>query len=76
MFRRNPDAIAMIVFGFFMLAINVPRLLIHPAVWEVTPLKLELQANRNEVKRVEQEIKAHREELRSAAKEIRAALHP
>jgi hypothetical protein len=76
MFRRNPDAIAILTFGFFMLAINVPRLLVHEARWQVTPLKMEIEANRDQVKRVQEEIKAHRDEIRAAAEEIRTAIRP
>ena len=75
MFRRNPDAIAILAFGFFMLALNVPRLLIHEARWEVTPLKMEMQAHRDHVKTIEQEIKAHRDEIKAAAEQIRTAIH-
>jgi hypothetical protein len=74
MFRRNPDAIAIVVFGFFMLALNVPRFLIRDAHWEVTPLKMEMQAQREQMKSVKEEIRSHRDEIRAAAEEIRTAL--
>jgi len=74
MFRRNPDAIAIVVFGFFMLALNAPRILIHEAKWEVTPLKMEMQAHRDEIIAAKEELRSHRDELKAAAEEIRTAI--
>jgi predicted nucleic acid-binding Zn-ribbon protein len=74
MFRRNPDAIAIVVFGFFMLALNAPRILIRDAHWEVTPLKMEIQAEREQLKAVKEQLNAHRDEIKAAAEEIRAAI--
>ncbi len=74
MFRRNPDAIAILVFGLFMLALSVPRFLIRDARWDVTPIKIEMQSNRDQMKHVQEEIRAHRDEIRAAAEEIRSAI--
>ncbi len=74
MFRRNPDAIAIVVFGFFMVALNAPRILIRDAKWEVTPLKMEIQAQRAQIVAVKDELRSHRDEIRAAAEEIRTAI--
>ncbi len=80
MFRRNPDAVAIAVIGFFMLVASIPRMVFSgPARWQVTPLSIELPAHRAEAlaerDRIRAEIQAHRDEIRSALKEsIRATV--
>jgi hypothetical protein len=80
MLRRNPDAVAVAVIGFFMLLASIPKMLFfEPVRWDVTPLKVEVPAHRAEIlaerDRIRAEIQAHREEIRSAIKEsIRSAV--
>ena len=74
MLRRNPDAVAMVVFGLLLLAVNAPRFLIRQAHWEVTPLRMEMQADREQIRAVHQQIQAQRDEIKAAAQEIRNSI--
>jgi hypothetical protein len=69
MFRRNPDAIALIVLGLFMLTAHAPRLVFgQPAEWHVRPLTMEL---RNEHKQIQTEAERVRNELREQHRMVR-----
>ena len=73
MLRRNPDAVAMVVFGLLLLAVNAPRFLIRQAHWEVTPIRMEM-ADREQMRAVHDQIQAQRDEIKAAAQEIRNSI--
>ena len=73
MFRRNPDAVAMVAFGLVLLALNAPRFLILRAHWEVTPLRMEM-ADREQIRAVHQQIQAQRDEIKAAAEQLRNSI--
>ena len=75
MFRRNPDAVAILVFGLVLLVVNVPRMALQHARWDVTPIHTEMRLNRDQVRAVQDEIRAHHDEIRAAAEEVRRAIH-
>jgi len=76
MLRRNPDAVAILIFGAVLLLSNIPRMALQHARWDVTPIRAEMQLNRDQVREaVQQEMRAHREEIRAAAEEVRRAIH-
>lgn len=79
MFRKHPDALALLVVGLFFLAANAPRMIIDSAPrWRVKPLGIQLphEEIRVERNRIRQEIKdqveAHREAVKSAIEEARS----
>lgn len=77
MFRRNPDAFALAVIALCLMGINAPRFFEPHVRMAVTPLKYELQANRDQVRaeiqatrdQVRSELAAHRDEIRQALQE-------
>lgn len=74
MFRRNPDAVAILAFGLVVLAAHVPRFIIRQSHWDVTPLKMEMQADRDQLRAVHDQLQAHRDEIKAAAEEFRKSL--
>lgn len=74
MFRRNPDAVAILAIALFIFALSLPRMIVQRAHWSVTPLKMEMQSQRDQIMAVKDQIRSHEAELKAAAQEIRDAI--
>ena len=57
MFRRNPDAVAIAVFGLVLLVANLPRIALEHARWDMTPIRTDIQLNRDQVRAVQDQIR-------------------
>lgn len=75
MFRKHPDAVALVIFGLVLLFVNIPRLALQHARWDITPIKAELKMNHDQVRQMQEQIKSQQEEIRAAAEEVRRAIH-
>ncbi len=66
MIRRNPDALALAAIGLFFMALNVPRVLVQQANWNVTPIKAAGIQTRTEMDGQRRMIRERVEEIRDS----------
>ncbi|MBS1874343.1 MAG: hypothetical protein JSU00_14095 [Acidobacteria bacterium] len=74
MTRRNPDAIAICVLGLLLFLGSVPRMIVERARWQVTPLRVELPVQHQELRELRKELLEQKDEIRKQADELRRNL--